>query len=47
VALLITIITFIGLAWPTDKLAAWLFAPYALWVSFATALNFALWQLNG
>jgi len=24
-----------------------LFVPYAVWVAFATALNFALWQLNG
>jgi benzodiazapine receptor len=29
-----------------DKLSAWLLAPYLLWVSFATALSFAMWQLN-
>lgn len=29
-----------------DGLSAWLLAPYALWVTFASALNFALWQLN-
>ncbi len=28
------------------KPAAWLLVPYILWVSFATALNFAIWQLN-
>lgn len=28
------------------KPAAWLLIPYILWVSFATALNFAIWQLN-
>ncbi len=28
------------------KLSAWLLAPYLLWVSFATALSFAMWQLN-
>ena len=28
------------------KPAAWLLVPYLLWVSFATALNFAIWQLN-
>jgi translocator protein len=27
-------------------LAAWLLAPYLLWVSFASALNYAVWQLN-
>jgi tryptophan-rich sensory protein len=28
------------------KLSAWLLAPYLVWVSFATALSFAMWQLN-
>lgn len=27
-------------------LAGWLLVPYLVWVSFATALNFAIWQLN-
>ena len=27
--------------------AAWLLAPYLLWVSFATALNFSIYLLNG
>jgi tryptophan-rich sensory protein len=26
--------------------AAWLLAPYLLWVSFAFCLNFAIWKLN-
>jgi len=29
-----------------DRLAAWLFAPYLAWVSFATVLNAAIWYLN-
>jgi tryptophan-rich sensory protein len=31
---------------PLSKLAAWLLYPYLLWVSFATVLNFSIWQLN-
>lgn len=27
-------------------LAGWLLVPYLLWVSFAVALNFSVWQLN-
>jgi tryptophan-rich sensory protein len=26
--------------------AGWLLVPYLLWVTFATALNYALWKLN-
>lgn len=29
-----------------DRGAAMLWTPYLLWVGFATALNFAIWQLN-
>jgi translocator protein len=46
IALLITICWFIATASRTSRVAAWLFVPYALWVGFATALNFAIWQLN-
>ena len=31
----------------TSLVAAVLMIPYALWVSFATALSWALWQMNG
>lgn len=37
---------FIMAAWPQSRLAAGLFAPYLAWVSFAAALNFAIWRLN-
>ncbi|MFM7671075.1 MAG: TspO/MBR family protein [Bacteroidota bacterium] len=29
-----------------NKLSAWLMLPYIVWVTFATILNFAIWQLN-
>jgi translocator protein len=29
-----------------SKIAAWLLVPYVCWVSFATALNLAIWHLN-
>lgn len=31
---------------PVSKLAFWLMGPYVLWVSFASVLNFKIWQLN-
>lgn len=37
-----TIVTF----WRISKLASCLLIPYWLWVSFATALSFTLWQNN-
>lgn len=30
----------------TDRLAAWLQAPYLLWLAFAGYLSFAVWMLN-
>jgi benzodiazapine receptor len=30
-----------------SKVAMWLLVPYLLWVSFATALNFSIYLLNG
>jgi benzodiazapine receptor len=29
-----------------DRIAAWLMVPYLAWVSFAAALNWAVWQAN-
>ena len=44
--LLAAIVAFIGLAWPQDRVAAWLFAAYAAWVSFAAVLNGTILLLN-
>jgi translocator protein len=37
-----TIVAFL----PLSFLAAWLLFPYAMWVAFASYLNFRIWQLN-
>ena len=47
VPLLAGILVTIRLAWPLDRLASALLVPYAAWVAYATALNFAIWRLNG
>ena len=44
--LLAAILAFIAIARQRDKIAAWLFAPYAAWVGFASLLNGAIWALN-
>jgi tryptophan-rich sensory protein len=44
--LLAAILAFIATAWRQDRAAAWLFAPYAAWVAFASVLNGAIWMLN-
>jgi tryptophan-rich sensory protein len=31
---------------PLDSVAAWCLAPYLAWVTFASALNFAIWLKN-
>jgi len=41
-AILATLISF----WKISPAAGVLLAPYLLWVSFATALNFAIWKMN-
>lgn len=42
VAILATLLSF----WKISPVAGVLLVPYWLWVSFATALNFAIWKLN-
>jgi tryptophan-rich sensory protein len=32
--------------WPRSRMAAWLLAPYLVWVTFASILNLAIVQLN-
>ena len=44
--LLVTILGFISTAWPRDRVAALLFAPYAAWVAFASLLNASIFALN-
>jgi len=46
VALWLAIIWTIREFLPVRALAAWLLAPYVIWVSFAMALNLSVWRLN-
>jgi len=42
---LLIVATFVSF-WRVSPLAGALLIPYLLWVSFAAALNFSVWQLN-
>jgi tryptophan-rich sensory protein len=46
VLLLAAILAFIAATWREDRAAAWLFAPYAAWVAFASVLNASIFALN-
>jgi benzodiazapine receptor len=47
IALLIPAIVWTILAFrEKDRLAAWLLAPYLIWVAYAAVLNAAIWRLN-
>ena len=43
----LTIVAFIVAAWRHSLAASLLFVPYLAWVTLATALNAAIWRLNG
>ena len=44
--LLIVLLGFITAAWNRDRIAAWMFVPYAAWVAFASLLNGTLFAMN-
>ena len=44
--LLLIILGFIVTSWRKDRMVALLFAPYAVWVAFATLLNASIFSLN-
>ncbi|MBV9548678.1 MAG: tryptophan-rich sensory protein [Alphaproteobacteria bacterium] len=46
-ALWLAILATLILFWRRDRIAGLLLVPYLAWVSFAFALNLAIWQLNG
>ena len=46
-ALIVAILATIRAFRPLDRVAASLLMPYLAWVSYATALNGAIWHLNG
>jgi tryptophan-rich sensory protein len=46
VVLWLLIVATIVLFRPVSRVAALLLVPYAAWVTYATALNLAIWRLN-
>jgi translocator protein len=44
--LLAVILALIAVSWRHDRVVAWLFAPYAAWVAFASVLNGSILVLN-
>jgi len=42
VAVVLTTLAFLRVS----QIAGWLFLPYLLWLGYAAALNFAIWQMN-
>lgn len=49
IVIILLLIMIINMIWQfsrVNKLASLLQVPYSIWVSFATALNFAIWYIN-
>ena len=46
IALWAMVTAFMILSHRISKIAGWILAPYAIWVSFALILNYAIWYLN-
>ncbi len=46
IAMWFTIAGFVWASWRPQRMAALLFLPYLVWVSYASALNVALWRMN-
>jgi translocator protein len=44
--MLAVILAFIAMTWRQDRVAAWLFVPYAAWVALASVLNASIWMMN-
>ena len=44
--LLAVIVGFIWVQWDENRVAAGLFIPYAVWVAFASLLNYSIYRLN-
>ena len=47
VLMFFAIVSFIVSTWNRDRIASYLFMPYAAWVAFAAYLNIMIQQLNG
>src|SRR3954470_3921179 len=45
-ALWVVIVVMLVRFWPADRIAGVLWTPYVAWVTFASALNAAVWRLN-
>ena len=46
VGLWLTVVAFIAVTWRQDSVASLLFVPYLVWITYAAALNLAIYRLN-